>query len=323
VYKTFLIVSFAALLSGILTMQAPLFAADKNPPPIVTSVRPRTGSTDGATKVAILGDNFRAGDTVLIGGVMATNVQVTNSTRITAKTPAHAPGAVDVRVTDPDHQSGTLADGYTYKLGSGIAFAQVNFAAVARTVPSVSAPYTLAQSAHNLNIVVIGWNDATTTISSVTDSSGNSYAPADPVVRGKALSQAMYYAKDIVAAGAGANTVTVEFNQGASYPDLRIFEYAGLDTASPLDVTKGSSGNGFTARSGTVKTNFAKELVFASDTADTRAPGPGYVPIILTHFLDMAEHRIASEKGTFNPTFALYGPTNWVMQAATFKAAGQ
>ena len=40
------------------------------------------------------------------------------------------------------------------------------------------------QTAGNLNVVIIGWNDATTTVSSVADTEGNTYAIAAPLVTG-------------------------------------------------------------------------------------------------------------------------------------------
>ena len=46
----------------------------------------------------------------------------------------------------------------------------------------------------------------TSTITSVTDSAGNVYQLAAPITRGAGLSQAIYYAKNINAAAAGANT---------------------------------------------------------------------------------------------------------------------
>ena len=48
------------------------------------------------------------------GGTAATNVVVTNSTTITATTPAHAAGAVAVTVTNSNGLSGNLANGFTY-----------------------------------------------------------------------------------------------------------------------------------------------------------------------------------------------------------------
>ncbi len=292
--------------------------------PTAASVGPGSGSTNGGSTVTISGTNFLPGATVKIGGLTATNVQVTNTTTITATTPAHAPGAADITVINPDYQSSTLPSGYTYAIGQGIAFAQVGFLAVAKnSVTSVAPAYPSPQSAGDLNVVVVGWNDSTSTVSSVTDSAGNSYALARAAVTGTNLTQAIYYAKNIVASS--TNTVTVQFNQGASFPDVRIFEYAGLDTANPLDVSHGSSGQSLTASSGSVTTTANNELVLASDTvlSKTLSPGAGYVPVVLTSFFDLAEQQVTSQKGKFNPSANLDASTNWVMQVVTFKAPGQ
>jgi hypothetical protein len=84
------------------------------PPPTVTNVAPNSGPTGGGTVVTITGTNFVSGATVTFGGTAATGVTFVSSTTITVTTPAHAPGAVDVVVTNPDTQSGTFIDGYTY-----------------------------------------------------------------------------------------------------------------------------------------------------------------------------------------------------------------
>ena len=78
------------------------------PPPSPTSILPTSGSSNGGTSVTITGTGFAAGATVKFGGTAATNVAVGSSTSITATTPAHAAGAVDVVVTNSDSQSGTL-----------------------------------------------------------------------------------------------------------------------------------------------------------------------------------------------------------------------
>jgi hypothetical protein len=85
-----------------------------NPAPTVTAVSPNSGTTSGGTAVAITGTGFAAGATVNIGGSPASNVSVSSSTSITATTPAHALGSVNVVVTNTDGQSGTLTNGYTY-----------------------------------------------------------------------------------------------------------------------------------------------------------------------------------------------------------------
>ena len=93
-----------------------------------------------------------------------------------------------------------------------LAFVQVNAATPQTNQSSVTVAYTSAQVAGDTNILAIGWNNATSNITSVTDSAGNTYQLAVPTARGAGLSQAIYYAKNIKAAAAGTNTVTVTFN---------------------------------------------------------------------------------------------------------------
>src|SRR5205085_11196199 len=81
------------------------------PAPTVSNINPNSGTTAGGTSVTITGTNFVSGATVKLGGTAATGIVVSNSTTITATTPAHAAGTADVVVTNPDNQSGTLTDG--------------------------------------------------------------------------------------------------------------------------------------------------------------------------------------------------------------------
>lgn len=87
-----------------------------NPAPTITSIAPTTGSTAGGTVVTINGTGFLSSATVKVGATSATNVSVPSSTSITATTPAHAAGKVDVVVTNSDSQSATRAQAFTYVL---------------------------------------------------------------------------------------------------------------------------------------------------------------------------------------------------------------
>ncbi len=60
-------------------------------------------------------------------------------------------------------------------VATAIAFVQTNDATPQTPVISVSVPYTLAQSAGDLNVVVVGWNDTMAQVASVTDTKGNAY----------------------------------------------------------------------------------------------------------------------------------------------------
>jgi hypothetical protein len=84
------------------------------------------------------------------------------------------------------------------------AFVQANYAApqVSRSLVGVS--YANAQIAGDVNVVVIGWNDTTARINSVTDTAGNIYQLAiGPTQLSGSASQSIYYAKKIVGAPAG------------------------------------------------------------------------------------------------------------------------
>ena len=83
-------------------------------------------------------------------------------------------------------------------LASSIVFVQVHSAVPQSRQTSVSVTYAKAQTAGDLNIVVVGWNDSTAEISSVKDSQGNAYILAvGPTVQSGLATQAIYYAKNI------------------------------------------------------------------------------------------------------------------------------
>jgi hypothetical protein len=90
--------------------------------PTVTSVTPNTGTTAGGTSVTIAGSGFVAGATLSFGGSAATGVTVTNAASITATTPARGAGMVNVIVTNPDGQAGTLANGFTFAGATSTSF---------------------------------------------------------------------------------------------------------------------------------------------------------------------------------------------------------
>ena len=96
------------------TKSANINVTAATPAVTITSVVPSAGKTTGGKAVTINGTGFQNGATVTFGGSAATNVVVVNSTKITAKTPAHAGGAVNVTVTNPDTSSATLTNGYTF-----------------------------------------------------------------------------------------------------------------------------------------------------------------------------------------------------------------
>jgi IPT/TIG domain/Chitobiase/beta-hexosaminidase C-terminal domain len=285
--------------------------------PTVSSISPNNGPVAGGTSVTITGTNFAAGATVTFGGTAATNVVVVSGTQITAIAPAHAAGAVTVTVT-ANGQSGSLANGFTYNAAVPISFGQV--AAATPQSPTATVPVTFPgpQTAGDLNIVVVGWNDTTSAVQSVRDSAGNTYNLAIGPTVGTALQQSIYYAANIVG---GSNTVTVTFNQPAASPDVRILEYRGVTT---LDAKAGASGNSATTNSGTAATTSGNELIFGANTVFTSntAPGAGFTSRIITSpDGDIAEDQVVNTAGNNSATAALNSAGPWVMQMVTFSAA--
>ena len=78
-------------------------------------------------------------------------------------------------------------------------FVQQNSATPQSPTATVAVAYTTAQTAGDLNVVVVGWNDTTATVQSVKDSAGNTYSLAIGPTSGTALRQSIYYAPNILA----------------------------------------------------------------------------------------------------------------------------
>ena len=200
-------------------------------------------------------------------------------------------------------------------------FVQQNFATPQTPQSQVSVSYPNAQTAGNVNLLAIGWNDTNASISTISDSAGNAYDVAIPTFRGNGMSQAIYYATNITA---GSNTVTVTFNQPAVFVDLRVTEYSGLSPANAFDAGTSGTGIGTGADSGPLTVGAINELLFgAGMTADTfTAPGGGFtLRVITSPDSDIVEDQIAPALGTHNVTASLNSSAAWLMQLAAFKPA--
>jgi hypothetical protein len=83
-------------------------------PPTVTSLTPKTGTTEGGTKVTIKGTEFSTASSVTIGGT-SVPFTIVSATQITATTPAHPAGFADTVVTNAGGTSAlTTKDRYKY-----------------------------------------------------------------------------------------------------------------------------------------------------------------------------------------------------------------
>ncbi|MGH9503929.1 MAG: beta strand repeat-containing protein [Terriglobales bacterium] len=187
----------------------------------------------------------------------------------------------------------------------------------------MSVTYATTETAGNLNVVVVGWNDISSSIISVVDDNNNTYALAGTSA-GHGLSQAIYYAKNIALPNNTTPTVTVTFNQNAGFPDVRILEYSGLNTAAPLDNWNGSSGLSTLADSGTATTS-TSDLILGAGTTGNGFTGAGTgftLRVITSAFGDIVEDLdVAQSAGSYNATAPLNSGT-WVVQVAGFSTTG-
>lgn len=200
------------------------------------------------------------------------------------------------------------------------AFVQISYACPQGSFSSASVTLGKSESAGDLNVVVLGWNDVTSVVQSVTDTQGNTYQLAAGPQRNPdgPNSQAIYYAAGIKG---GANTVTATLSASAWYPDLRVAEYSGV---SALDTSAGTSGFSTTASAGPITTSTASEVLVAAGTTESAFTGAGSgwtKRVITSPNLDLVEDKITTSAGAYTATAANDGQ-QWVFQVVAFKAAG-
>ncbi|MGV3516271.1 IPT/TIG domain-containing protein [Luteitalea sp.] len=83
-------------------------------PPSITAVSPVVGPMEGGTDLVVTGAAFQAGALVRFGADAGVVQQVT-ATSISVRAPAHARGAVDVSIVNPDGGVAMLGQAFTYR----------------------------------------------------------------------------------------------------------------------------------------------------------------------------------------------------------------
>jgi len=203
-----------------------------------------------------------------------------------------------------------------------LAFIQRNTATPTTNKTTQAVVFTAAQTAGNLNVVIIGWNDTTSHITSVTDTRGNTYQLAvGPTTLAGLGTQAIYYAANIGPSGANTNSVTVTFDAAVPYLDIRAAEYSGIDPVRPIDVVKAGTGSTATSDSGAVTTTNTNDLLVAGNyvLTMTSAAGTGYTNRVITSEGNVLEDRIVTAAGSYNATAPLTSGAGWIMQMVAFR----
>ena len=227
-------------------------------------------------------------------------------------------------VAAAEAQQGGMVDGAPDDARVGVDAGKVAYVQIATATPpgfvqSASANFPRSQSAGDLNVIVVGWGDSTDSLMQVSDTAGNAYDLAIGPTHTTGASQSIYYAKNISAAA--ANTVHVQFKLAVARLDLRVVEYAELDTVAPLDAVAWQSGFGGTPTSGPAATHTASEIIFGAGTTTDSFSNPGlhFTLRVLTADGDIVEDRPVGSVGEYAADGVLTNGTDWVMQVVTFR----
>ena len=202
--------------------------------------------------------------------------------------------------------------------GGPVSYVTGNVNACAATSCAVNLTGTNAGDLIVLGLFVLN----STSVSSVIDMQGNQYtligspqtwSPHNYVER-------LYYAKNIKG---GANTTTVTLS-GSAYMEMRLYDYSGLDTSSPLDASATpQTGTSVTGTSGTLTTSNANDLLFGyfhSDNDVTNSAGSGFTGRILGDDPE-GEDRVVTSTGSYSATMSFSGSADYVGFLVAFKAA--
>jgi hypothetical protein len=236
--------------------------------PTFGTINPTAGPIAGATSVTITGTGFTGTTTVTFDGIAATGFSVVSDTSITATTPAHAAGAVNVVVTTP---GGTATGTGAYTYTAGPTFGTIN---------PTAGPIAGATS---VTITGTGFTGATTVtfdgiaatgFSVVSDTSITATTPAHAA---GAVNVVVTTPGGTTTEGAGAYTYTAGPTFGTINPTA-----GPIAGGTPVTIT----GTGFTGATGvTFDGTSASGIIVVNDntiTATTPAHAAGAINVVIT-----------------------------------------
>jgi hypothetical protein len=200
-----------------------------------------------------------------------------------------------------------------------ISFVQHNSDETNPANPTATCTYTGAQTLGNLNVVIFDGLTGGGTPTSVTDTTGNTYHLACTTTAsnsggtgGATFNGYIYYAWNIGAASAGANTVTVTFTGSTSGVFIVLLEYSGaMNTANPLDTTGTTTSDvAGVGSSGTASltTSVANELVVLASVNN-----PGQYSSVSAGFTnrDSAQAYVTGSDGDFATAGSVTGTVDF------------
>lgn len=186
-------------------------------------------------------------------------------------------------------------------------------------VGSLSLAYGSNETTGNTNVVSIYWYKASSppTISSVTDTNGNTYTLAKSELNyASGNNVAVYYASNIEA---GANTITVNFSAStATYVGIMETEYSWLGA---FDAAAGATGSSTSLSSGNLTTTVTGDEVIGFQIGgSTYTVGSGYTQRVSISPPNWAvQDESATSAGSYSSTSTQSTSGGWASIAVAFK----
>lgn len=188
---------------------------------------------------------------------------------------------------------------------------------------SVGVAFGGDNAAGNLIVVGVWIEHSSATITSVTDTQGNTYNAALGYSGSWASGRMrIYYAENIAS---GANTVTVAISEGAARVNAHIAEFSGCATSSALDVVGTSVGGSDDPSSDSATPSQNNTLIYgfvANDGGDaTPAGGLASASTYVFNKYTQAAWRVQPTAASTNVSFTTVSTNEGICQMAAFKPA--
>jgi hypothetical protein len=232
-------------------------------PLTLSAISPASGSIAGGTTVTITGGGFVTGSTnVQFDGIVATNVTVVAPNRLTAVSPAHAKGSVNVVVINGRGGMGTLSNGFTYT--DSLPPADID-AGVDDAGTSTGTGTTTSATATNTGTATSATNTGTATATSAVATATNTVVVTTNTGTGTATS--------VVTTNTGTATVTNATNTGTGTATSAVATGTGTatKTGATNTVTNISTGVDAGVDAGVVADGGADTKITADGGVDSGA----------------------------------------------------
>lgn len=206
---------------------------------------------------------------------------------------------------------------------SEFAFRQLQEQWVTANTDTVSTGvFASSTNPHNLLICWLSYNSATESVSSISDTLGNTYAKAVGPLTGTGTiagyRQEIWYAANTIG-GAGLNVTATFSSTFNASKNISCNEYSGAATSSPIDQVVEATGTSANATTANMTTTSANQMIFSAIIYEgTGTGGAGHTQRSSLN-ANCSQDRIVGAAGSYNASFTNLGTQTWAAQAISVR----